>query len=131
MGNPVIHWELNAKNGPEAVKFYTELFGWETTQHEGMEYYLMGSTGADSAGCEGGSSGPGIAGGISAMSEAPPYLTIYVAVDDLQAYLNKAEALGGKTIMPPMPIPGIDASIAMFTDPQGQMIGLYKGCMER
>lgn len=118
MANQVVHWELAAKNGTEAVKFYSELFGWEASKHEGMEYYLVNSGGPDK---------PGIAGGISGMSEEAPYLTVYVAVDDLQAYLDKAESLGGKTVMPPVPIPGTEASIAMFADPHGQMIGLYKG----
>jgi predicted enzyme related to lactoylglutathione lyase len=122
--NAVVHWELCAKNGSEAVKFYSELFGWPMTKQEGMDYHLINSTGVDNPQAE---NGPGIGGGISGMPDTPPYLTVYVAVDDLQAYLDKAEALGGKTIMPPMPIPGMEASIAMFSDPQGQMIGLYKG----
>ena len=118
MPNPVVHWELNAKNAPEAVKFYTELFGWEASSHEGMEYYLINSAGEPGA--------QGIAGGISGMSDAPPYFTVYVGVDDLQAYLDKAESLGAKTIVPPTPIPGMSSSIAMFADPQGQVFGLYK-----
>jgi hypothetical protein len=55
----------------------------------------------------------------------PPYLTFYVAVDDLAAALVKAESLGGKTIVPPTPIPNVGA-FAMFEDPEGHMIGLMK-----
>ena len=49
----------------------------------------------------------------------------YVEVNDLQAYLDKAEKLGGKTIMPPTEIPD-QVTLAMFTDPEGNVIGLVK-----
>jgi hypothetical protein len=51
---------------------------------------------------------------------------VYVEVDDLQQALDKAESLGGKTVMPPMDIPDA-VSLAMFTDPSGNVIGLVKG----
>jgi predicted enzyme related to lactoylglutathione lyase len=56
----------------------------------------------------------------------PSYLTIYVLVDDLQASLDKAQSLGGKTVVPPTPIPNV-GSFALFTDPEGHVIGLFKG----
>ena len=40
--------------------------------------------------------------------------------------LNKAESLGGKTIMPPTEIPDY-VTIALFADPHGNTIGLVKG----
>jgi predicted enzyme related to lactoylglutathione lyase len=53
------------------------------------------------------------------------HVTWYVQSDDLQADLDKAESLGGRTVMPPMdPMPG--TSIALFTDPEGHVIGLVK-----
>ena len=51
--------------------------------------------------------------------------TIYMRVDDLQAYLDKAERLGGKTLVPPTPLPGDFGSFAMFADPDGQAVGLW------
>jgi len=53
-------------------------------------------------------------------------LSVYVQVDDLQAYLDKAETLGGKTLVPPTEIPNT-VTFAMFQDPEGNMIGLLKG----
>ena len=52
-------------------------------------------------------------------------VTFYVDTDDLQASLDKAEALGGKTVLEPMDIPD-GPSIAMFADPQGNVVGLAK-----
>jgi hypothetical protein len=68
----------------------------------------------------------GINGGIYASKDSGrPGLTFYVLVDDLQAYLDKATKLGGKTVFPPTPIPGT-GSMAMFLDLEGNAIGLFK-----
>lgn len=53
-------------------------------------------------------------------------VTIYIQVEDLQASLDKAESLGGKTCVPPTVIPGGNGSFAMFLDPSGNCLGLYK-----
>ena len=53
-------------------------------------------------------------------------LTIYIQVDDLQASLEKAESLGGQTLVPPRPIPSGMGAFAMFLDPSGNCIGLYQ-----
>ena len=68
------------------------------------------------------SEGAGIGGGIAGDGHFPN-VTIYVGVDDLQAALDKAESLGGKTVAAPMVIPGV-VSLAFFSDPEGNVIGL-------
>ena len=52
-------------------------------------------------------------------------MTVYVQVDDLESYLKKAESLGGKTVMPVTEIPGV-VTLAMFSDPEGNVIGMVK-----
>ena len=70
--------------------------------------------------------GSGINGHINALGHEPHnYITIYVQVDDLSAYLKKAEALGGKTIVPPQEVPGM-GRFAWFADPEGTAVGLWK-----
>ena len=64
-------------------------------------------------------------GGIGPSPEGVNRVTFYVDVDDLQAYLDKAEKLGGKTIMPPTVIPDM-ITLAMFSDPEGNIIGMVK-----
>jgi uncharacterized protein len=34
----------------------------------------------------------------------PPFVTVYVGVDDLDTYIKRAEALGGRTVRPRMPV---------------------------
>ena len=46
-----------------------------------------------------------------------------MGVDDLQAAPDKAESLGGKTVAPPREVPGV-VSLAYFSDPEGNIIGL-------
>ena len=70
--------------------------------------------------------GEGINGGIGPVNEGPNRVTFYVQVDDLQAYLNQAARLGGKMVMPPTEIPNV-VTLAMFADPEGNVIGLIKG----
>lgn len=116
MAAPVVHFEIAGKDGKKTREFYGKLFGWEYQMME--DYGLVAATGEKSIG--GGVSGtpPGV----------PPYVTFYVMVDDLDKYLKQAESLGGKMTVPPTPIPNY-GSFAMFADPDGNMIGLFKAAM--
>jgi predicted enzyme related to lactoylglutathione lyase len=115
MPNPVVHWEICGADAARTMAFYTKLFDWPMDVHEAMNYGMVKAQGEGAIG-----------GGLGAtQGGAPPYVTIYVQVDDLQKYLDKAESLGGKTIVPPTPIPGI-GSFAWFADPDGVNIGIYK-----
>ena len=49
----------------------------------------------------------------------------YVRVDDLTAYLERAEQLGGKRLSEPVDLPDGYGRIAMFTDPDGNPVGLW------
>ena len=53
------------------------------------------------------------------------HVTFYVGTDDPQATLDKAEQLGGKTILPVTELP--EVTIALFADPEGHVVGLAKG----
>ena len=115
MAHPVVHFEIAGKDGTKLQEFYRELFDWKVEVDPAMNYGMV-DTG-----------GEGINGGIfQAPPEAPPYLTFYIQVDDLQAYLDKAVSLGGSVMVPPTPIPNIGA-FAMFHDPEGNLVGLFKG----
>ena len=117
MPNPVMHFEVMAKENVDAVRrFYTDAFGWTVDADNPMNYGLVDTGG-----------GIGINGGIGTpMPGGPSYATFYVAVDDLAAALEKIESLGGRTVVPPMDIPDGKVSIAMFNDPAGNLIGLVK-----
>ena len=114
MGQPVVHWEIAANDAAKIQSFYSSLFNWKVDTGGPMNYGMVST--ADS----------GVGGGIYKPTDPKtPRLTFYVQVDDLQAYQDKAVKLGGKALVPPTPIPGI-GSFAMFADPEGTVIGLFK-----
>lgn len=116
MSKPVVHFEIAGRDGKKSREFYGKLFDWKIELFEGMDYGMVNPANDKSI-------GGGIAQAQPGMS---PYVTFYVDVEDLQKYLDKAEKLGGKTVLPPTPIPGV-GSMAWFADPDGNCIGLFKG----
>ncbi len=115
MGNPVVHFEIAGKDGKKLQDFYGKVFDWKIKVDEAMGGYGVVEV-----------SEGGIGGGImSTDDKTPNYVTFYVQVDDLQACLDKIGGLGGSTIIPPTPIPNV-GSFAMFTDPEGNTVGIFK-----
>jgi hypothetical protein len=59
------------------------------------------------------------------MGHEPHHYTIfYVSVDDLAGHLKKAQALAGKTLVPPAEIP--IGTFAWMQGPDGNTVGLWK-----
>jgi predicted enzyme related to lactoylglutathione lyase len=113
MGKPVVHWEIVGKDGKKLQQFYAGLFDWKVDVNNPYDYGLVDTGGG------------GINGGIGPNQDGPT-VRVYIQVDDLQEYLDKAERLGAKTLMPPTEIPGA-VTMAMFQDPEGNQVGLLKG----
>ncbi len=116
MGNPVLHFEIAGKNAAALQKYYDDLFGWKTTTHEASGYGMVDTQ----------SDGQGVGGGIMTSPMGEPMVTFYVGVDDLEKKLKEAEKLGGKTVVEPMQVPD-GPEIALFADPEGNVVGLVKG----
>jgi len=111
MAGKVTHFEIHGKNGKKLQEFYSSLFDWKVEADNPMQYGMV-------AGQPG-----GIGGGITKSPK--PMVTFYVEVADLAKSLKQAEKLGGKTVMPPAEVPG-GPTIAQFSDPEGNVIGLVK-----
>lgn len=118
MGQPVAFFEIVSADADRARAFYTELFGWHAAADPSMGGYALVDTGAGEHSIGGGigpSMGPGDTG-----------VKIYMRVDDLDAYLHKAEALGGKRLVPPTDLPGDFGRFAVLADPDGNPVGLWR-----
>jgi predicted enzyme related to lactoylglutathione lyase len=116
MSNIVGWFEICGTDAVKTREFYGKLFGWTYNvmpMPDGTEYAML-------AAGEG-----GIGGGLSKTFGPHPYSAIYIQVDSPKAYLEKAEKMGGKTIVPETTIPGM-VTFAMFTDPDGIVVGLYR-----
>ncbi len=93
MGQPVAFFEVISPDHERAQKFYRELFGWQVTADPAMGGYgLVDTAAGDGA----------IGGGIGPSGEPGERgVKIYMRVDDLDAYLDRAEQLGGQRLAPP------------------------------
>ena len=112
MGRPVVHFEIGCRDRAKTGEFYSKLFDWQIT------------TAGPASNIETGSP-QGISGHLTSLGHEPEhYTTFYVDVDDVQAALDKAVALGGKKLVGPIAIP--TGTFAWFADPDGNMIGLLK-----
>jgi uncharacterized protein len=121
MGQPVVHFEVIGKDGEKLRSYYSELFGWEMDADNPMNYGTVDRESNLSA------EGIGIGGGVGVGPEGyDGHVTFYVEVPDVEAGLAKAESLGGTRTMGPAKVTeGVE--IGMFTDPEGHLIGLFKG----
>ena len=116
MGAPVVHFEIMGGKGVELETFYSELFGWSINSNNPLKYGIVDTGGAPG----------GINGGVGATHDGGKRVSIYARVRDLRATLDKAEKLGGKTILAPTVVPG-GPELAMFADPAGNVTGLILG----
>ena len=117
MGQPVAFFEIVSADAERARAFYTELFGWTAEADPEMGGYALVDTGAGE-GAIGGGIGPSSAPGDTGVK-------IYMRVDDLEGYLDRAEKLGGTRVVPPTDLPGEFGRFAIFTDPDGNQVGLW------
>jgi predicted enzyme related to lactoylglutathione lyase len=117
--------ELSTTDSDAAIKFYTELLGWEVKKSQAMEA------------CEGSEAPPMVyneivaggehIGGIYKMGTefggAPSHWMSYVAVDDVDARAAKVTELGGSVCVPPTDIPNV-GRFCVVNDPTGATISL-------
>jgi len=123
MPQPVVHFEVVGKDPTNLRKYFGELFGWEfdvpspvTKEVSAPDAYgfLNVITSEDGAGIPG-----GVGGGPGYESHA----VFYVGVPNVEAALQRAEALGGTRVMGPATSPS-GLVVGHFTDPEGTLIGL-------
>jgi predicted enzyme related to lactoylglutathione lyase len=117
MGNPVVHWELMSRDPAGMSDFYGKVFGWNIRHIPDMDYHMVETGGHG-----------GINGGIlqpKRDGKWPGNMTLYIDVDDLDAYRRKVVAAGGKIHVEEQEVPGM-GSFCLFTDPEGRMMGLWK-----
>jgi uncharacterized protein len=113
MANPVVYFEVMGKDHEALSSFFTGLFEWDTSPAGPASYEFV-------------STGEAVNGGIGSPPEGgPSYATFYVQVDDLQATLDKAESLGGRTVMAPRNV-AENTDVALFEDPEGHIIGIVR-----
>ncbi|MBI2029621.1 VOC family protein [Candidatus Gottesmanbacteria bacterium] len=131
--NPVVHFEMPAKNKKRVVKFYESAFGWDM-QIMGSEmgnYILATTSESDKNGFP---KKPGmINGGFFEYNAKKPGFqkpSVVISVDDIKKAMKKVTDAGGKVLggqKPGIPddIPGVGLYVS-FIDSEGNRVGMLQ-----
>jgi len=111
MAHPVIHAEIRSEDPDATRAFFGELFGW-TYSDGAFPGYTFADTGADGA----------LPTAIGPLQGGTDSVLFFVGVDDVEATLERAEQLGGRTIQPAQNVPGV--TFGVFADAQGHVVGV-------
>jgi len=104
-------------------KFFSELFGWKIEKTLGpMDYWMILTVPIDEKGMP---IRPGVNGGMMKRQNPDHKLVNYIAVESVDDYSKKIEALGGKVIVPKMEVPG-KGWWAFALDPEGNQFAILQ-----
>jgi predicted enzyme related to lactoylglutathione lyase len=119
MGSPIGHFEILGTDAGRLRDFYTGIFGWAVKhapdEGDPLDYTMVSTQSGNGA----------LEGGIGRNPEGRGALTFYVQVDNLEATLAQVEAAGGTTLRERLKV-GPEVSIALFGDPDGNVVGLME-----
>jgi predicted enzyme related to lactoylglutathione lyase len=113
--NPVVFWEIRGKDMDALKGFYGAIFDWK------IEPPAPGFAPIESRDKD---DDFGLNGGLTA-GRGDGWVAVYVRVKDPEVTLDEVVKLGGKVILPVTDRPG-QATIAIFSDPEGHVVGLVK-----
>lgn len=127
MTGRVVHFEIPFDDGDRARSFYKDAFGWDVSEMPEMSYTMVTS---GPSGDRGPTESGYINGGM-AQREAGKFASpvITVAVESIDAALEKIEGLGGSTLVPRESVGGMGFS-ASFKDSEGNVMGLWENAPE-
>jgi uncharacterized protein len=115
MSHSIVHIDIPATHSATSSKFYADLFDWKIEVAQEYDYHMFQAD-------------PGPGGGFvtvgGEMDNKIGEVMIFVSTDDIDATLAKAEALGGKKLLPKTEIPQV-GWFAHFADPAGNRIALF------
>ena len=111
--------ELYTTDAEAALKFYTEVFGWQATESMDMgemgKYHMFG---------RGRAFGGGMMKKPAEMAHVPPHWGFYFRVPDVHQRAERVKANGGQVLNGPMEVPGGDWVVNCM-DPQGAAFSLH------
>jgi len=111
VAHPVVHAEIRSGDPDATRAFFSELFGW-TYSDGAYPGYTFVDTGVEGA----------LPTAISPQQGGGDAVLFFVGVDDVEATLARAEALGGRTVQPAQSVPGV--TFGVLADTQGHLVGV-------
>jgi hypothetical protein len=125
MDQTVVHFEIAAQDVERLKGFYEGLFGWKIEKSdavEGIDYWIIETVPTDE---QGQPIRPGVNGGLY-QKEGPANVTVnYIAVEDIDATLEKLRELGGTIISEKQEVPGV-GFVASGRDPEGNPVAMMQ-----
>ena len=125
MDHTIVHFEIPADQPERAAKFYREMFGWNINRWEnpgGIEYWMVETVATDA---EGRPVRQGVNGGLMPRMYPNQAPVNYIAVEDVDEAVAKAERLGAKVMMGKTPVPGM-GWFAHLSDTEGNVIAVWE-----
>lgn len=119
MNGTFVWFDLSTTDLEGARAFYTELLGWQAEAHSmgGQDYTMWKAGGRTFGGMM------PLHDDVKAMG-VPPNWMGYVAVENVDAAVEKCRSLGGQVHVPGTDIPNT-GRFAILSDPQGATIAVY------
>lgn len=125
MKNRVVHFEIQVDNPERAIKFYTDVFGWQFEKWGENPYWMVMTADKDST-------EPGINGGLLPRPCPAPMpqqgtnaFVCTVQVDSYDDIEKKILAAGGTVAMPKFALAGM-AWQGYYIDTEGNTFGLHQ-----
>jgi uncharacterized protein len=123
MSGRVVHFEIPFDDGDRARGFYKEIFGWQVMEMPEMSYTIVTSGPSNEQGpTESGYINGGMLPRTQASTAGP---VLVVDVDSIDQTLERISGQGGTTVVGRTPV-GDMGFAAYFTDPEGNVVGLWE-----
>jgi predicted enzyme related to lactoylglutathione lyase len=119
--NTLTHFEIPSNDVKKIKEFYAGLFDWEFQFMEEMNY-MMFTTKVEN-------DKPVSGGGIIQKQNENHTITNYITVDSVDDSAKKVEELGGKIVVPKMPVPGMGWFLH-FNDIDENLMALWQNDKE-
>ncbi|MET3949334.1 VOC family protein [Arthrobacter sp. UYEF36] len=126
MAGGVVHFEIPADDENRAGKFYRDALGWEVSPMPELGYTMIKTTPTEAAGMP--SAAGSINGGMFRREGDLTSPVVTVDVEDIDATLEKINAVGGSTVVPRQEV-GTMGWAAYFRDTEGNILGLWQNAV--
>ena len=107
-------FELHVDDPQRAAAFYGNVFDWRVTPPEAGEVHWRVATGDT-----------GLDGGIVQAQDGGPHVVLWIEVESVSLSLAEVVGHGGEVVRPMMRAKSGSVD-ALFTDPAGNLVGMYQ-----
>lgn len=104
------HFEIPADSTAELKGFYSSLFGWQFEKGQTEDYWMIKNA--------------GISGGLAPKENPEQMPTMFVTVESIKDYIDKAKQLGARVVKDTQELN--EGYYAVLEDPQGNTFGIWQ-----